>query len=563
MLTPRATGGGWRELTAVSELTVVVLGFGALTVLLLAPLALNPGSVARLDNADAQFLIWNVAWVARTAIVDPLHVFDANIFHPHRWTLAYSESNLGAGLAAIPVYWATRNPYAAHNFVTLLSFVLGGTAMYYLVRHLAADRRAAAISGIAFAFTPYVFSHLPHIHLLMTAGLPLGMLAFHRVAERPTAGRGAVLGLVMAGQAVFCGYYAVFVGLTVGFAVVTVAVMDRRFTDVRYWTALAAAALVAVAMALPLFLPYMRLQRATGFARPLDEARQWSADWRSYLASSAYAHRWLLPLIGSWREVLFPGFVASAFGLAGLVVAWIAGGRRRRIAVLYGGLAVVAVWASFGPAAGLYSLLYSTVPAFSLMRAASRFGLIVAFALCVMVGIAVAALLATVEGRSRAHRVRGWVATLAVAALAVLELMTPLTFSPVPPVETAYRMLATLPAGPVIELPFYSNRYAADRVRYMLNSTAHWMPLVNGYSSHTPRDFLEKTPILGGFPSRESFRVLEKDRVRYAVFHLDRFAPPAREDLLERLAAFERYMVRHYADDRIWLYEIVEYPSAE
>src|SRR5690606_11688373 len=160
----------------------------------------------------------------------------------------------------------------------------------------------------AFAFTPYVFSHLPHIHLLMTAGLPLGMLAFHRVAERPTAGRGAVLGLVMAGQAVFCGYYAVFVRLTVGFAVVTVAVMDRRFADGRYGAALAAAALVAVARALPLFLPYMRLQRATGFARPLDEARQWSADWRSYLASSAYAHRWLLPLIGSWREVLFPGF---------------------------------------------------------------------------------------------------------------------------------------------------------------------------------------------------------------------------------------------------------------
>lgn len=556
-MTPASIRGGWRELA------LVVLGFGVLTVLLAHPLALNLGSVARLDNADAQFLIWNVAWVARTAVLDPLHVFDANIFHPHRWTLAYSESNLGAGLLAIPVYWATRNPYAAHNFVTLLSFVLSGTATYYLVRRLAADRRAAAIAGICFAFTPYVFSHLPHIHLLMTAGLPLGMLAFHRLAERPTAGRGAGLGLVMAGQAVFCGYYAVFVGLTVGFAVLVVAAMDRRFTDVRYWTALAVAGVVTVAIALPLFVPYMRLQSATGFARPLDEARQWSADWRSYLASSAHAHRWLLPLIGRWREVLFPGFVALGTGLAGLAFAWIAGGRLRRLAVLYGGLGIVAWWASLGPAAGLYSVLYSTVPAFSLMRAASRFGLIVAFALCVLGSLAVAALLARIEGRPRAHAGRAWVLAAGIAAVAVLELRVPLTFSPVPPVATAYRVLATLPRGPVIELPFYSNRFAADRVRYMLNSTAHWMPLVNGYSSHTPQDFLDRTPVLGGFPSRASFALLEPDGVRYAVFHMDQFAPELREDLLARLENFEQYLVRHYADDRIWLYEIVEYPGVE
>jgi len=554
-LTAPEPRGGWRELA------VVVAGFCALTAFLLSPLALNLGSVARLDNADAQLLIWNVAWVARTAVVDPLHVFDANIFHPHRWTLAYSESNLGAGLLAIPVYWATRNAYAAHNFVTLASFVLSGTATYYLVRRLARDRRAAAIAGTCFAFTPYVFSHLPHIHLLMTAGLPLGMLAFHRLADRPSAARGAALGAVLAAQAVFCGYYTVFAGLMVGFAVLAVAVMERRFTDARYWMSLGVAAAVAVAIALPLFFPYIRLQRATGFARPLDEARQWSADWRSYLASSAFAHRWMLPWIGSWREVLFPGFVALLSGVGGFVVGWAAGGRLRRVAILYGGLAVLAGWASFGAAGGLYSMLYSIVPAFTLMRAASRFGLIVAFALSVLSGLFIAALLARLDVRAARGAVRGWAAAAIISAAAVAELTTPLAFSRVPPVEMAYRVLATLPRGPVIELPFYSHRFAADRVQYMLNSTAHWMPLVNGYSSHTPKDFVEKTPVLGGFPSRESFRVLEPDGVRYAVFHLDRFAPLARHDLLARLETFERYLVRHYADDRILLYEVVEYPD--
>ena len=32
-----------------------------------------------------------VAWVARTLVVDPINVYDANIFYPHRGTLAYSS----------------------------------------------------------------------------------------------------------------------------------------------------------------------------------------------------------------------------------------------------------------------------------------------------------------------------------------------------------------------------------------------------------------------------------------------------------------------------------------
>jgi hypothetical protein len=547
--------GGWAGRGGSRELALVAIGYGLLTVLLIAPLALHLGSVARLDNADTRLLIWNVAWVARTLIVDPLNVFDANIFYPHQGTLAYSESNLGAGILAIPVYWATRNPYAAHNFVVLLSFVLSATSTYCLVRFLAGDRRAAAIAGICFAFCPYAFSHLPHVHLLMTAGLPLSLLAVHRVADRPTAGRGAVLGAAIAGQALFSGYYGVFVGVTVGFAVLVIAATRRLWTDARYWKAVAVAAIVAVALALPLFVPYMRLQRETGFTRSLAEAQQWSAHWRTYFASSAYAHAWMLPLIRHWNEVLFPGFVALLMGTAGFVVGWRRGGRWREVSVLYGGLAVVAFWASLGPDAGLYRVLNAAVPAFSLLRAPSRFGMVVALALSVLAGVAISALLAKIRRPAAAAAVAS-----IMAATAVLELAVPLSFSPVPPIEKAYRVLATLPRGPVLELPFYSWRFASARTQYMLNSTAHWMPLVNGYSSYTPQDFIENTPVLGGFPTPESFRLLERDRVRYVIFHMSQFSPDARQSLAKRLREYDRYLERRYADDRIHVYEIVGFP---
>src|SRR2546422_1662220 len=177
------------------EFVAVLAAAAILTVALTYPLAFRMGSIGRINTGDGQFSIWNVAWVARTLIVDPVHVYDANIFYPHRGTLAYSEANLGAGALAVPVYWWTRNPYAAHNFVMLLSFVLSATGTYYLVRYLTRSRRAAVISAICFAYCPFVFAHLPHIQLLMTAGLPFSMLAFHRLADSPTPGRGAALGL--------------------------------------------------------------------------------------------------------------------------------------------------------------------------------------------------------------------------------------------------------------------------------------------------------------------------------------------------------------------------------
>ena len=92
------------------------------------PLAIRAGSAGRVDSGDGEFSIWNVAWVARTLVVDPLGLYDANIFYPHRGTLAYSEANLGAGFMAVPFYWASgQNPYVAHNAVVLVAFILALT----------------------------------------------------------------------------------------------------------------------------------------------------------------------------------------------------------------------------------------------------------------------------------------------------------------------------------------------------------------------------------------------------------------------------------------------------
>ena len=206
-------------------------------------------------------------------------------------------------------------------------------------------------------------------------------------------------------------------------------------------------------------------------------------------------------------------------------------------------------------------MLTATNPAFTFIRAPSRIGVVVAFALSVLAGLAISALLARLVHSAARSRRRPAVVAALLAGAAVAELKVPLTFSPATPIEPAYRALAALPRGPVIEIPFYSTRFAAERTRYMLASTAHWMPLVNGFSSHIPRDVLENTPALGGFPSREAFQILKRDRVRYAVFHMHTLDPVAHASVVARLREYDRYLLRRYADDRIWLYEIVGFPE--
>jgi hypothetical protein len=306
-----------------------------------------------------------------------------------------------------------------------------------------------------------------------------------------------------------------------------------------------------VLLVIPAFVPYVTLQRVGGFRRELKDAVQFSANWSDYLASSAYAHAWMLSHLPEWSEVSFPGVVTLGCGIWG---AWVAGrDRRRELLALYGGLTVLALWASFGPKALLYSALYEVVPMFAWLRAPARFGLIVGFGLSVLAAVAISSWLRQTP--------RPALVTAALVVAAAGELAVPVYMPEVPPVEPVYRTLATLPRGAVIEMPFFYPEVGLfQHTKYMLASTAHWMPMVNGYSDYIPPDFYEHVMLLAPFPSRDAFKILEPDAVRYAVFHMNGYNAENRNDVLTRLKEFEPYLRPLYMDDTTRLYEIVRYP---
>jgi hypothetical protein len=284
-----------------------------LAVVMTWPLATDISQLGRTANSgDARYAVWNVAWVAHALLEYPTRLYDANIFHPHHHTLAYSEANIGAGVIALPVWAVTRNPFTAHNVVLLFSFASSFVVTFLLMRRLVGDDFAAATAAVIYAFCPYLFAHTAHIQLLLAFGVPLSMLAFHQLVDEPTPVRGVWLGLALTAAALSCAYYGIFAVLMVGFGTFYYAFARRAWRDFRYWTAVVIGAAVSLGIVVPFFLPYLAIQEETGFARSLDDARAYAATLTSYLASGAKAHRWMLPIIGRWGgEVLFPGFLAS------------------------------------------------------------------------------------------------------------------------------------------------------------------------------------------------------------------------------------------------------------
>jgi hypothetical protein len=95
----------------------------------------------------------------------------------------------------------------------------------------------------------------------------------------------------------------------------------------------------------------------------------------------------------------------------------------------------------------------------------------------------------------------------------------------------------------------------------MLNSTAHWQPLVNGYSDYIPGDFRLMARKLARFPAPESFEAMRRRDVRYIVIHVNRFTPEHLADARQALAGYGDHLRVLASDDRVQVFEVLSWPE--
>jgi hypothetical protein len=88
-------------------------------------------------------------------------------------------------------------------------------------------------------------------------------------------------------------------------------------------------------------------------------------------------------------------------------------------------------------------------------------------------------------------------------------------------IPAVYDWLSTAPSGPVLEYPAagLEGRIGPQDATYMYFSTAHWRPLLNGYSGFAPPRYREMLGELQAFPSQGSLDYLRGRGVRYLLVH--------------------------------------------
>ncbi len=481
---------------------------------------LATGTVSRIHD-DVWLNAWAVSWIARQLFRDPLNLFDANIFYPHHDTLAYTEPLIIPGLLAAPIHWLGGSALLAHNTLVLLGYTFTALAMYVLVRSWTGDHRAGLLSGALFAFSTALMTRTAHLQAVHIYWLPLAFLAFQHLLTHRRTRDAAWLGLCVLGAALTSGYLIVFVFFALAAAaLVRIGEFGGR-DGARLLLRLAAAAVVTVAILLVVLRPYVEVGHQRSPAR---ESAELVTALESYLASAAVLHyrSWSTGFYDSAPGTLFPGVVTIA--LAAVAIS-----RRRSITPrgcrrMLLAAAGVGLLLSLGTHTPVYTWAYEAVPPLRGLRAIHRFGILVVFALAALAGIGLSGCRWPASQRRR---------TLATAVLLVLA--TGESFhgwGSDPWLDQAGRIHRYLGAsswpGAVVELPIYRRREFHRNARYLLASTVHWRPLVNGFGGFAPPGFDDTVRLARAFPSVLTVAWLQEIGVGWVIVHLDRYDDPLR-----------------------------------
>ncbi|MGH9040932.1 MAG: hypothetical protein ACRDZ3_11940, partial [Acidimicrobiia bacterium] len=164
------------------------------------PLAAHAPTHVVGNLGDPLEIAWRFAWAAHAIVHQPLHLFDANMFHPEPLTLAYSENHLGVSLPLAPVFWLTGNALLTLNLEILLVLAAGGFGVYLLTREVTGSRGAALVAGTAYTVVPFRLSSaaLGHVHVLALHVAPLVLVVLLRLGRRRSWRLVGVLALLVA-----------------------------------------------------------------------------------------------------------------------------------------------------------------------------------------------------------------------------------------------------------------------------------------------------------------------------------------------------------------------------
>jgi hypothetical protein len=562
----------------------IVPAYTGAAVVMLAPFSNYAAFSTAIGSGDPKLLAWTFAWTSH-AILTGRSLFDANIFYPAHTALAFTEHHIGVGIFGLPLYALTGNAVLVFSVLKIAALALNGISMHFFAWRWLRSHGPALVAGLIFSVSSPRLLYIGHLPVVWNCWLPLMLIA----AERWTATRAwkwllaATLLFVL--QALATWYLAVMAALALA------VVAAWRQLAARVWlnrangqqertrsshgrralttmAQLAAGGLLAAVIIWPLARPYLAL---SGYEETAPQvARRYAADIWSYVQPPEEALAGpvvtrvtgLQPrrLVG--ERVQYLGLLTVLLALVGSVrVIRLAVGRRSLSRdgqdLWWGGyflvLAVVAASLALGPSISASSLMpfdvITRTPVLGMFRVPSRFVVLVILAVSGLAALGVS------EVR-RIGRRAGAVACVVLVPLLLCEwaIVPPPTQRPradiTPPI---YQLVRSLDVHALVSLPCY--RLSATPwldADYMLYSTVHWRPIVNGYGRAQPPGQHWVVGAVDAFPGPGSALRMRGLGIDYVVLHAGRYPDRAAAILAEARTSDDFEQVARIGDDYLF-----------
>ncbi|MBW2288282.1 MAG: hypothetical protein JRG90_10720 [Deltaproteobacteria bacterium] len=481
--------------------------------------AIHDAQTAHFEMPDTRLNSWILAWVQHALFESPTTLFDTNVFYPASNTLAGSEHLLGVALQTLPFRLFSDGAVMLHQSALILSFALLAINTFFFVRWAAGSTWGALLAGAAAAFMPWRFSELGHLQLLSVQWIPLIWMLAGRVLAYLTL-------------------------LSTGVIVLTLWIATRP--EFRAVLRLAGAVALPTAIVALTSIPYISRFSAFRFAEnSTTDFVSMPGLFLSFLKPPLALRADLAGLapVTYHLPLVVLAFAALALGW------WFAAPRsapdtlRRRTRVLTAALLVACATAMVLMLGRRIELSGTTillpghwlaqfVPGYSQMRAEFRWGIVIGLAGPALAGIGIAwlenQLRALPQATARILALGSARAvTLALFALNICWFQLPSrdAWVDAKDVLRAHQALAKLEPGVTVEIPWRIHRIstASNGSRYMIGSSLHWNPILNGYTAYVPPSYHFLQRLAQSLPDPTAIEKLQRlTGLRWIVVHPER-----------------------------------------
>lgn len=226
-------------------------------------------------DPDPPLFIWHLRWLP-FALADghnPLHSNFLN--YPDGFNLMWNTSVLFPALALTPVT-LLAGAVLSYNVLVTLSLALSAWCAYLVFRRYVQRETAAAIGGLLYGFSPFMFAQAGgHPHMSLAVYPPLALLLLDEILVRQRRSPyllGLLLGLATGLQLLTGEEIVALCFLVASIGVVLLALLHRstvrpRFSFAARAIGIAAAATLAIA-GYPLYFQFYGGERVTGAVQP-------------------------------------------------------------------------------------------------------------------------------------------------------------------------------------------------------------------------------------------------------------------------------------------------------